>query len=171
MASREAIMLAVAVAAIAVAAFFLGRRTAPESEPSARVDTVVVWKVKSEDRPQFEAEKLLEFRSYNITAARPIFLESTDTVEKLIPYVKDSLIYVPITQQYYERNDGHLRLWVSGYNTSLDRWELDEPEMIVTKRKRWGFSVGAGPAVIYTPFYKPHIDAGIGIFAGLTYTF
>lgn len=83
--------------------------------------------------------------------------------------VKDT-VYLPIAQKYYECLDGRLRLWVSGYQPQLDKWELDEQTKVVNYRKRWSFSVGVGPAIIYSPFHN-NMDAGVGIFGGFTYTF
>jgi len=168
---RDVILVALAVLGLVGAAYLTGHRRGAKSNANAKTDTVVVWRTKYEDRPQFKTEELIEFRPVSYNYSLPVFIESTDTVEKLVPYIKDSLIYVPITQKYFERDDGHLRLWISGYDTSLDRWELDEQTVTVTKRKRWGFSAGAGPAVIVSPFGGFHVDAGVGVFAGVTYTF
>jgi len=41
-------------------------------------------------------------------------------------------IYLPREQKYYEEDDGRLRLWVSGYEPRLDRYELDKVETYIT---------------------------------------
>lgn len=130
-----------------------------------RIDTLTVTKTVTETLPAPEWKTLVRWS----------FISDTDTLvrEKDVPYYIHDTIYVPISQSYYERLDGRLRLWISGYETSLDKWELDEQTKYITeyKRKRFGFSIGAGPCVIYTPFHENHIDAGVGLFAGVTYNF
>lgn len=102
----------------------------------------------------------------------PVDSIKIDTVyqSKEIPIIVHDTIYVPLSVSYYERLDGRLRLWVSGYQTSLVKWELDEQTKLVSCRKRWGISAGLGVAAIYSPFTQ-RFDAGIGTFFGLTYTF
>lgn len=144
-------------------ALFGGSRVKPEV--IERIDTLTVTKTITESLPTPEWRHLVRWS----------FISDTDTLtrEKEVPYYIHDTIYVPISQSYYERLDGRLRLWISGYDTSLDRWELDEQTKYITeyRRKRFGFSVGAGACVIYTPFHETHIDAGLGLFAGFTYNF
>lgn len=64
---------------------------------------------------------------------------------------------------------------VSGFMPSLDYIETYNLTQTVTRtvvkqQSPWGFSVGVGPGVIFSPHYKD-ITFGIGIFGGLTYTF
>lgn len=142
----------------------VGRRGA-QGGLNTRADTVVVYKTKTVTEPQFRTQTFQRWAFFTE--------EQRDTVREreLVPYAVHDTVYVPIVQRYYEELDGRLRLWISGYQPTLDRLELDEKETYVTRRKKWGFSVGAGPGIIYSPFTPSHVDAGIGIFGGLTYTF
>lgn len=128
-------------------------------------DTLIITKTVTEFLP---APKSIEF-------TRWAFFTETDTLNTVeyIPYAVNDTIFVPISQSYYERLDGRLRLWISGFDTSLDKFELDENYTHITHtiHKKWSWSVGAGPAIIYTPFHSNHIDAGIGLFGGVTYNF
>lgn len=132
---------------------------------NAKADTVVIYKTKTVAEPQFRTQTFQRWAFFTE--------EQRDTVREreLVPYAVHDTVYVPIVQRYYEELDGRLRLWISGYQPTLDRFELDERETYITKQKKWGFSVGVGPGIIYSPFAPLHVDAGIGIFGGLTYTF
>ena len=83
-----------------------------------------------------------------------------------------TVVYLPREHQYYEEDEGRLRIWVSGYEPRLDRYELDRVETIVTKTvtvnpSRWGISVHAGyGAALYDK--KVILAPQIGI--GITYT-
>lgn len=144
----------------------LGRRTAT---PLQSRDTIFVAKTIYEEKPVATS---VDFKRWDISV--PQVLYSTDTLVRTdtisIPMIIRDTLYVPIKEYYYERLDGRLRLWIDGYNVSLAKWELDEQSAIVRERKRWGFSVGIGPSFIYSPFHNG-IDAGVGIFGGLTYSF
>lgn len=140
------------------------------ARPSRISDTVIVYRTKSENRPVYSSLKL---KSWDIVVPRVIF--DTDSVETVrcdtIPYAVHDTVFVPITEQYYERLDGRLRLWISGYKPSLDRWELDEKETIInnTTRRRLGFSATVGPSVIVTP--GGDIKGGLGLTAGVSWNF
>jgi hypothetical protein len=92
----------------------------------------------------------------------------TDTVT--VPVFIHDTLYIPISTSRFDLLDGRMRLWVSGYKVSLDRWELDERTATITERKRWSVSAGVGPGVVYSPFTR-RVDAGIGLFGGITYNF
>lgn len=130
---------------------------------NAKTDTLFVYERKWADLPSFEGVTLKSWAFFTETVS--------DTTQIEVPVVIKDTIYVPITQKYYEQLDGRLRIWVSGYAPQLDRWELDEQSKIIREKSHWGLSVGVGPSVIYTPFHKVPIDAGVGVFAGVTYTF
>lgn len=66
-----------------------------------------------------------------------------DTTEKI------KYVYLPREQKYYVEDEGRLRLWVSGYDPSLDRWELDRLETTITETiypasKHWGLDLFTG---------------------------
>lgn len=145
--------------------FHVGSRHGGHTVEIHDTDTLVVTRTVTEYLP---APKSTEF-------TRWAFFTETDTLHTVeyIPYAVNDTIFFPISQSYYERLDGRLRLWVSGFDTSLDKFELDELETHITHttHRKWSWSVGVGPALIYTPFHSNHIDAGLGVFAGVTYNF
>lgn len=155
--------------AVMAAAFFAGgfaaSNKAHKGGNNRPTDTLVVYKTKVVSEPQFKTQELVRWAFFTE--------ERTDTVKErqLVPYAVHDTIYVPIVQRYYEELDGRLRLWISGYRPTLDRFELDERETYITRQKKWGFSVATGPAVILTPFHKCPVDAGWGIMGGISYTF
>ena len=60
------------------------------------------------------------------------FITDTVTNEHYIPVHDTTVLYLPREQKYYEEDDGRLRLWVSGYDPRLDRYELDKTETVIT---------------------------------------
>lgn len=167
MGKGQKILLAFAAVIVAAAVFAGGYKFgAATGVPMSDRDTVYVTKTVTEHRP---VAKTTTFKGWS-PVPNYIFTKDTLTVRDTIPVVVHDTLYVPITTAYYERLNGRLRLWVSGYQPRLDKFELDEQTKIVPYRKHWGFSVGVGPSVIYSPFHN-NIDAGIGIFGGFTYTF
>lgn len=161
------IIVILAIAALVIASFAGGCRVGERNNHNLILrDTVVVTETITEDAPDPDTvwfERVVKI---------PVEIAKTDTLTltKEIPVIVHDTIYLPISTSYYERLDGRLRMWVSGYQTELVRWELDEQTRLINCRKRWGFSAGIGTGVIYSPFTN-RVDGGIGIFGGLTYTF
>ena len=87
--------------------------------------------------------------------ALPAYRFLTDTVNRdvnhFVPvYLKDSsdTVLIQREQKYYSEDGGRLRLWVSGVDPRLDRWELDRIETTITETykppsKRWGLGLYA----------------------------
>ena len=105
----------------------------------------------------------------------PTFAFITDTVTKeTLAVVHDTtVVYLPREQKYYEEDEGRLRLWVSGYDPRLDRYELDHIETVVTntvtqKASRWGLSLVGGYGAAY---YDKRVILAPYIGIGLSYTF
>ena len=116
------------VLALIAAALFIGRRWGRSIAISAietKVDTLIIYKTKSEISPLFEQSTAIGYKGLSV----PQFVWVTDTLTMTV----HDTVYVPITQKYYERLDGRLRLWISGYEPNLDKWELDEQIQYVTK--------------------------------------
>lgn len=83
-------------------------------------------------------------------------------------------VAVPITRKVYE--DSTYRAVISGYKPNLDSlWIYNTIREITITRtvqkppRHWGFAVTAGPSLLITP--RGEVKGGIGITAGLTYTF
>lgn len=138
----------------------------------AQVDTTVriVTIYKDFPKPQKEA-----FSGY---LRVPAYRFISDTIERIrwaeiaIPVHDTTVVYLPREEKYYEEEDGRLRVWVSGYEPSLDRYELDLPTTTITttikeKPQRWGIGISGGyGASLYDK--KVILAPYIGI--GITYT-
>ena len=77
------------------------------------------------------------------------FLSDTITTVETAYLHDTTVVYLPREQKYYNEADGKLRLWISGYEPRLDRYELDLPETTITntvkvKQSRWGISINGG---------------------------
>jgi len=105
--------------------------------------------------------------------ALPAYRFLTDTVNRdvnhFVPvYLKDSsdTVFIPREQKYYSEDEGRLRLWVSGVDPRLDRWELDRIETTITETykppsKRWGLDLFTGFGGTFTS--QPLLNAQAGI--------
>ena len=75
-------------------------------------------------------------------------------------------VYLPREQKYYEEEEGSLRLWVSGYEPQLDRYELDKKEIYITNTvvvppPKFVLGIGAGFGANFpekTISYVPSIE-------------
>lgn len=161
----ERIFVCFVIAVVAILSFYSGHRFGEKSSSNIiQLDTIVVTETIVEEAPVADTIYLTRWERV------PMEVVKRDTVSVVAPVFIRDTVYLPITTAYYERLDGRLRLWVNGYNASLERWELDEQVKLMPYRKKWGFSIGIGPAIIYSPFVRG-IDSGVGIFGGVTYTF
>lgn len=149
-------------AILGVVLFTTGYYKGYSSKPQKTVtksDTVEVVKTIREPIPPPQQIKLVEY----------IFIPVTDTVR-----INDTLLVsIPREQRTYS-TDSYTAV-ISGFMPTLDYIETYNLTRTVTNtviepRRRWGFSAGVGTGVIFSPFYKG-FDAGIGIFAGATYSF
>jgi len=107
--------------------------------------------------------------------AVPMYKFLTDTVNTVeTAYLHDTtVVYLPREQKCYEEENGSLRLWVSGYDPRLDRYELDKTETVITntvtvKPSRWGISIYGGYGAAY---YDKRVILAPSIGIGITYTF
>lgn len=143
------------LAALSAFMFFAGmryeRRSAADIVISQR-DTVVRVLTQYKDFPKPAETALAGFVSV------PAYKFITDTIlaveSREITVHDTTVVYLPRERKYYEEADGRLRLWVSGYEPRLDRWELDERQTTITqtiaeRRSRWsiGLTAGYGAAV------------------------
>lgn len=143
----------------ALVGYGIGRKC-PKIETKVQIDTLVI-------RDTLCVLKPVEITK---TVVQKVLVKSTDTLT-----IRDTLYSVQDREEKtYESKD--YKAVVSGIMPSLDYIAVYPETKIITKdnfitsRKSWGFSIGAGPGVIYSPFNKG-IDAGIGVWCGLTYTF
>ncbi len=103
-----------------------------------------------------------------------------DTVERagITPSALDSIgqpadsipeVYLPREQKYYAEADGRLRIWVSGFDPNLDRWEFDDLQTTITETihpppKRWNLDLFAGAGGTLTGSQSiPAAQAGLEI--------
>lgn len=153
-----------------VAAFFggdyYGQRKVEKSLVSER-DTVIKTVTVYKDFP----DPIKTAKVGYIAVPKYLFLP--DSVDRPVPYaVHDTTtqyVYLPREQKYYEEEEGRLRLWVSGYDPRLDRYELDAQVITITntvteKRSRWGIGISGGYGVTLvgkTVQLSPYIGIGI----------
>lgn len=159
------IMAAVGAAALVVAAFCLGRATAPCGDVER--DTVVVREVVRDLFPQPTRTTIARRESAMLPmlGLRPIglALTRTDTVK-----IADTvLVEVPITQTEYRTDDYYAV--VEGYRARLLQVDVFPELRTVTERvttqRRWGLTLGAQVGYGITPVgAQPY--AGVGITFG-----
>ena len=128
------------------------------NEPIVKTDTV--YKVDT-----FVREKPVP---YQVSVIDTQYVQVRDTTT-----VHDTLFMALPREQKTYKSEKYTAV-ISGIFPSLDYIETYNLTTTVTNtvvrdRSRFGLSIGAGPGVIWSPFKG--LDAGIGVFAGVTYTF
>ena len=140
----------------------LAERESPEVARDTITKVVTVYK----DFPNPAKTALSGF----IPVPRYMFFTETKEIEVEVPGdTVTQYVYLPQELQYYEEEDGKLRMWISGYRPVLERYEIDWPTTIITethkpKPKRWGIGVQAGyGAVLHdkTVQLSPYIGIGV----------
>jgi len=152
---------------LVIASFFggsyYGERKAYANMESVR-DTVVKVVTVYKDFPN--AKETAQIGYVSVPSYK--FLSDTVTNE-IVTFLHDTtVVYLPREQRYYEEDEGRLRLWVSGYDPRLDRYELDRVETTITntitpKRKRWGLTLSGGYGVALADgkvVLSPFVGAG-----------
>lgn len=161
--AADIVFIVAVLATVFIIAFSMGRGTA-RPEIIDHSDTVIVIRHDTTliDSPVPVYREVV----------RTEYLAVTDTI------VRNDTAFVPVPVERKVYEDSTYRAVVSGYHPSLDSLWIYKTKAYITvtntvqePRKKFGVSVGVGPAVIYTPFHDLHLDAGIGIFGGITYTF
>ncbi len=157
-------VLALLLLVLPVITFHWGRATAMPGEGETARDTTVRIVTKYKDFPDPVKTAKVGY------IAVPKYLFLTDSVDRPVPYaVHDTTtqhVYLPREQKYFEEEDGRLRLWVSGYDPRLDRWELDRLETTITETiyaapKRWGLDLFAGAGGTFSS--QPLLGAQAGL--------
>ena len=141
-----------------------------DSKTDTVTKVVTVWK----DFPQ----PVKTARLGHVAVPSVYFLTDTVTRTQLVEIaVHDSIpqyVYLPLEQKFYSEDDGRLRIWVSGYQPNLDRYEFDKAETTITQtlvhRQRWSFSVSGGWGFTYDVF-KKGLATGPSIVVGGSYSF
>lgn len=153
---------------LVVAAFFggdyYGQRKVEKSLVSER-DTVIRTVTVYKDFPDPKESALAGF----VPVPTYKFITDTVTREKLAVLHDTTVVYLPREQAYYEEEEGRLRMWVSGYEPRLDRYELDAQTITITntvteKASRWGLSISGGYGAVLvdrTVRLSPYIGLGI----------
>ena len=83
----------------------------------------------------------------------PKYLFFTDSIPFEVPVPGPTeYVYLPREQKYYEEADGHLRMWVSGYDPRLDKYEWDAITTTITQtynapKRHWGAGAAGGYGV------------------------
>lgn len=142
------ILAGAAVMALMLLSFAAGRITAPQPEVERVTDTVMKVVTRYRDFP--DPVNTAKAGFVRIPAYR--FISDTVTQERILIVHDTTAIYITREQKYYEEADGALRLWISGVDPRLDRYEWDQTSTTVTetirpKPKRWGLSIYAGGGI------------------------
>jgi len=113
-----------------------------------------------------------------IRLSYPVYFERK-VVDTIRVAVRDTIrekdtLYIALPKEQKTYRSAEYMAVVSGIFPSLDYIETYSltktiTQTIVEPRRRWGFSVGVGPSVIWSPWHG--MDGGIGLFGGVTYTF
>lgn len=169
MSRRELLMWVAVIFAGFLLGFLGGYNVAVRYQKEVIVerDTVVKTVTVYKDFPQPAKSAVSGF----IAVPRYCFI--TDTVKaEILAIQRDTVtqyVYLPREQKYYEEEDGKLRLWVSGYDPRLDRYEVDWTTTTITethrqRQRRWGIGLQAGygatvsgGTVSFAPFF------GVGV--------
>jgi len=92
-------------------------------------------------------------------------LKLSEVVNDTIPYLKDSMIYIPITQKTYTADS--YKGYVSGYDAKLDSLTMYSKSTTSTKtvtvtknRSHWNLGVSAGYGISKTGL-TPYIGVGV----------
>ena len=109
------------------------------------------------------------------TLAVPRYKFLSDTVKAVETLVlhDTAFIYLPREQKYYEEDSARVRIWVSGYEPRLDRYEVDRQERIITQTTerrvpaRWGLGLSAGYGLALADGRRVVASPYLGV--GLTY--
>lgn len=156
------ILAGIIFAICTIGAFFLGRTTKKIDSAGVKVkrDTVVVYDTVTERYPEYVTQ--WETRTERVEVPTVI----RDTVRDTI------LVNLPITERVYEGKD--YRAVIEGWNpvlkemTTYPATKYITVTETVTKRKRWGVSIGAQGGYGITPEgMQPY--AGIGITVGYNF--
>lgn len=147
-----------------VGSFFFGRATKSTSIVSAEVerDTIVVRDTLRESYPVEVQREVVRTEYKYLTRVERDTITMRDTI----------LVELPIEEKEYQGKD--YRAVVGGYNPYLKSIEVyPETRYInttetITKRKRWGVTLGVQGGYGYTPKgWQPY--AGLGITFGYTF--
>ena len=93
-----------------------------------------------------ETDTKYVYQSRDMQSLFPVNLQSLNFTHQVnaMPFV-----YLPREQKYYEEQEGRLRLWVSGYQPQLDRYEWDDVTTTITEtykppNKHWAVGLSGG---------------------------
>ena len=126
----------------------VGKSSVEAGAPEIIRDTTVKIVTRYRDFP--DPVKTAKAGFVRIPAYR--FISDTVTQERILIVHDTTAIYITREQKYYEEADGALRLWISGVDPRLDRYEWDQTTTTITetirpKPKRWGLSIYAGGGI------------------------
>lgn len=111
-----------------------------------------------------------------IPVPKYMFFSDTTEIHVPVPVPGDTVtqyVYIPKEQKYYEEEDGKLRMWISGYQPVLDRYEVDWTTTVITntvtqKERHWGLGVSGGYGLTY---HDGRVYAGPTISVTISYNF
>lgn len=156
---RDVMVLVVSVMGAYIIGAAHGAARVSRPEPIIQRDTVVKYDTLVKVRPEVRYVRVVD------TMLVPV----TDTIQ-----LRDTT-YILVQREERVYVDSLYRATVSGYRPSLDSIVVyPRTEYITTIQKlpapRWSFGIGVGAAAIWSPFYNG-LDAGVGLYGGITYNF
>lgn len=127
-------ILAVSFGVISICAASAYRISAKGEDGGASpVDTVYKYRTVYKSRP----EPASISTSGNISVPVLVFMNDGDTtvIQRTETIHDTTYVVLDRTVKYFEEEDGHLRIWISGYQPELECYELDCVEKIVPPGK------------------------------------
>lgn len=151
--------------------YYRGRKH-PISAVNNKTDTLIVYRTYSGENA---LKSKVDFKKWDIVVPTVLYCHDTTETEKPVIVYKDGepLVKVPLSEHFFQSDDKRLRVWTTGYNVTLDRWEYDAPTTTITKTKeapRFSFGVSAGLGVQYGVFSRK-VDFGPSVLVGVSYRF
>lgn len=104
-----------------------------EGGGSSPADTVYKYRTVYKSRP----EPVSISASGNINVPVLVFMNDGDTtvIQRTETVHDTTYVVIDRTVKYFEEENGHLRIWISGYQPELECYELDLVDKIVPSRK------------------------------------
>ena len=146
--SKYSICVVVILLLGAVVAFFVGDhrgRVHALDGYEPKTDTIVKTATVYKDFPDVTKTAQIGV----IAVPRYKFIVDTITATETAYLHDTTYVFLPREQKYYEEDSARVRIWVSGYEPCLDRYEVDYKTVYVTqtltkKPPRWGLGISAG---------------------------
>lgn len=151
--------------------FVCGKRSCLNND-NVLTDTIYVTATKIGVSPRNQSKWTIGAKLVSV----PKILPLSDTLVRVIEQTDTFRVEIPLSQSYYSLNDGKLRLWTTGYDVSIDRWEVDEVTGTVEKYRPHNIWIGAdvyaekNPRLVVSANYGYSTKRGLELNAGIGYS-